>query len=297
MICLLCKNKTTKYFSYGSYVGLPQALMRCDACGLLQTDPMPTPAFLADWYQRYDVLGEREPYYQAVKSDNPFDTPEGFEVAYQFTILKRTISRADAVVPCVLDVGSGPGMFLDLVKRAGWKGMGIELNASAATASRERFGVDVITGTIDTTALPLHSFDAVTLWDIFEHVPDPMGLLRRCAELLKSGGLLYIETPNAKSFLDWVIHACARLGFVGPGRTFYGMHHLSLWNPAAMRHALVAQGFTVQDMRGASTPASRIFRTKNLRDRIMRFGVGLIQRVGQLSHRENKMIVVAQKNK
>ena len=93
MSCLLCHAETKPHFSYGPALGLPYGLVRCRSCRLVQTEPMPTLEFLADWYQRYDVLGERDPYYQSVQSADPWSTPEGFEVAYQFAIVKRALDR------------------------------------------------------------------------------------------------------------------------------------------------------------------------------------------------------------
>lgn len=294
MICLLCNGKTKEYFKYSKEHGL----VRCQECGLIQTKPMPSEGFLRDWYQKYDVLGEREPYYQALASDDPWKTSEGLDIARQFARVKGEISdirHQTSEKLRVLDVGSGPGLFLDLVKRAGWEGVGIELNQKAVKQSHERFGIDARAGTLHSVGLPKESFDLITLWDIFEHVPDPCGLLRRAHALLKSGGLLFIETPNASSSLDWLVVGFARFGLRGPARTFYGLHHLTLWNHKNIRQVLEDLNFEAQKLEQDFTPAKRIFRTNSLKDGLMRFTVGLVQKIGKLTGRQNKMIVVAKK--
>lgn len=269
---------------------------------------MPTPEFLREWYQRYDVLGEREPYYQALTGANPLHTSEGMDIARRFGWVKNKIAKLrnceiansplrnceitnDA--PEILDVGSGPGVFLDLVKRAGWEGMGIELNRRAAAASRERYGIEVREGTIESVEFPRASFDVVTLWDILEHVSDPRRMLERARELLKPGGLLAIETPNADALLDRVAILLARVGVPGPAATFYGLHHLTLWNPKNLRRLLENIGFRLEEIKFDSTPAGRIFRGSSLHDRLMRCGVGVVQWYGKVLRRENKIIILA----
>lgn len=255
---------------------------------------MPTEEFLRDWYQRYDVLGEREPYYQALRVDDPWQTVEGREIRERFEFVKAEVARCQPSNVRCLDIGSGPGLFLELAKWAGWQGIGIELGERAAASSRERFGIDVRAGTIESVGLPRESFDVITLWDILEHVRDPRRLAERAASLIKPGGLLFIETPNASSVLDWAVVTLARLGMPGPATTFYGLHHLTLWNPSNIRRLLEETGFAIREINFDTTPASRVFRGATTRDRLMRLCVGLIQFAGKFLRKENKMIITAQ---
>lgn len=298
MPCLLCHSTTKTYFNYGRYTNQPYSLVRCSSCGLIQTEPMPTEDFLREWYQRYDVLGEREPYYQALTGENPLATSEGMDIARRLAWVKRALANGKwqtANGVRLLDVGAGPGVFLDLVRRAGWQGTGIELSSRAAAASRERYDVDVREGTIEAVALPQASFDVVTLWDILEHVRDPRRMLERAYELLKPGGLLFIETPNSAALLDRATIILALLGISGPAATFYGLHHLTLWNPSNIRRMLEGVGFHIEEIKFDTTPAGRVFRRSSFHDTLMRSAVGLIQTMGKLVGKENKMILVARK--
>ncbi|MBI4133777.1 class I SAM-dependent methyltransferase [Candidatus Uhrbacteria bacterium] len=309
MPCLLCYNHTKPYFNYGRYTNQPYRLVRCGACGLVQTEPMPTGEFLREWYQRYDVLGEREPYYQVLTGAHPLDTSEGMDIARRFGWVKRAMANCAAQIanrpddtrlaigdkPKVLDVGSGPGVFLDLVRRAGWEGIGVELNYRAAAASRERYGIDVREGALESVGLPRESFDVVTLWDIVEHVRDPRRLLERAHALLAPGGALFIETPNSAALLDRAAIMLARFGIPRPAATFYGVHHLTLWNQKNIRRLLESIGFRVEAITLDTTPAGRVFRGVSLHDRLMRFGVSTIQNIGKLLRRENKMIITSRK--
>jgi SAM-dependent methyltransferase len=43
------------------------------------------------------------------------------------------------------------------------------------------------------------SFDAVTLWDVLEHVPDPLAFLKICTRLTKPGGKIFVNVPDLDS--------------------------------------------------------------------------------------------------
>lgn len=72
--------------------------------------------------------------------------------------------------------------------------MGVELDAQAIEFARF-LGIDVFQGNIADLA-DASKFDLITLLDLVEHPLDPMGMLRKSAELLLEGGLLLIWTPN-----------------------------------------------------------------------------------------------------
>jgi len=101
----------------------------------------------------------------------------------------------------ILDVGCASGLFLSAARKAGWNIAGVEpsenLFAKAAAAlGRE---AELYCATLEHTPLAAGSFDAVTLWDVLEHVPQPLEFLRTCASLLKPGGHLFLNVPDLDS--------------------------------------------------------------------------------------------------
>lgn len=96
----------------------------------------------------------------------------------------------------LLDVGCGEGFFLSNASRAGYSVRGIELSEDAAEYARREFGLDVEAKPFEELHLPESQFDAVTLWQVLEHVPHPLAILREAHRILKPGGLLAVSTPD-----------------------------------------------------------------------------------------------------
>jgi SAM-dependent methyltransferase len=78
----------------------------------------------------------------------------------------------------LLDVGCGGGKFLERMRHFGWNVTGIDLAADVAQRVQQRTGIKVYSGTLPHADLKPQSFDAVTMWHLLEHVPDPRALLK-----------------------------------------------------------------------------------------------------------------------
>lgn len=99
----------------------------------------------------------------------------------------------------LLDVGAATGTFLEAALRRGWQVSGIELSDYAAEKARQK-NLDVRTGSLEAITFAEASFDVVTMWDVLEHVPNPAVTLKLVNNLLKPGGVVALNTPNAGSF-------------------------------------------------------------------------------------------------
>ena len=102
----------------------------------------------------------------------------------------------------LLDVGCSSGAFLRCASQAGWNCVGVEPSATAINKARTVVGANVqlVCATIEKARLQKSSFDVVTLWDVLEHVSEPVKFLHFCASLLKRGGYLFANVPDLDSF-------------------------------------------------------------------------------------------------
>jgi len=101
----------------------------------------------------------------------------------------------------LLDVGSGYGYFCKAAQEAGWHADGTEISHHAASIAKADYGLTTFVGTLN----EFHErgcdqlYDVLTMFDVIEHVEDPVALLRVAGELLKPGGICVIRTPNLLS--------------------------------------------------------------------------------------------------
>ena len=96
----------------------------------------------------------------------------------------------------LLDIGCGEGFFLFNAARAGYATKGVELSQDAAEYARREFGLDVEARLFEELRFPGNHFDVITLWQVLEHVPHPLTILKEAHRILKPGGLLALSTPD-----------------------------------------------------------------------------------------------------
>jgi SAM-dependent methyltransferase len=131
------------------------------------------------------------------------------------------------------EVGAAAGWFLDEARRSGFSVRGVEPSPALSTHAREILGLDVVTGYAEEQPPGPHA-DVACLWHVVEHAIDPVGLLRACAALVASGGLMFLEVPNVAS------PVAQRLGVRWPALT--DRSHVTHFTPPALRAALEAAG-------------------------------------------------------
>jgi SAM-dependent methyltransferase len=100
-------------------------------------------------------------------------------------------------ITSVLDVGGGQGAFLDRAREAGLTTFALELNAHAAEAAARKGHRTLNRRIEEVTPAELDGgVQMLTLFQVVEHVPDPVTFLQHAARLVKSGGLLLVAVPN-----------------------------------------------------------------------------------------------------
>lgn len=178
-------------------------VVRCPTCGLQWVSPRPSLEEIARYYpETYSWKPATEGHESAVHR---------LERWYRFHLLRyetrQLLRHTDLKAgDAVLDVGCSSGDRLLVMKDAGLSPAGVELGP-AADYARERLGLDVRRGTIDSfdfaqgksAAFESGRFRAVTLYNVIEHVPDPRAVLREARRLLAPGGYLAVQCPNARS--------------------------------------------------------------------------------------------------
>lgn len=227
VLCNYCGRDDAELVNQGPDLYLDRPgdfrLVRCLNCGLIYQNPQLTPDELLayypfDAYERYDT---------APDDDRPAE--RGLVRRYERIMHYRRRNGA------ILDVGCATGAFLDVMQRRGWQVSGVELNPEAADHARRHRGLEVQTGSLEESHLAESIFDVVTMWDVFEHVPDPRRTLQEVKRVLKPGGLLAMSLPNPTS-IEARLFGRAWAGWDRP-------RHLHLFTPAVLSQYLAEAGF------------------------------------------------------
>jgi SAM-dependent methyltransferase len=101
----------------------------------------------------------------------------------------------------VYDIGCAAGFFLAEARRAGWAAHGCDVSDYAARHAREVLGLDVEAVPFLEAAERPGGYDLVTVFNAFEHLPDPVAAVEKLGRLVRPGGYLLIETWDADSMV------------------------------------------------------------------------------------------------
>jgi len=99
----------------------------------------------------------------------------------------------------VLEVGVRDGTF-GATAAEEYEYVGIDPAAAAARHARAR-GLDVVCASLATFINTGPAFDAITLFHVFENMPDPHDTLGRIKDLLKPGGTLFLSTFDTEGVI------------------------------------------------------------------------------------------------
>lgn len=99
----------------------------------------------------------------------------------------------------ILDVGCSNGSFVFVAKGLGLQAEGVDTSEKAVNDGIKR-GLNLHAGLLSEVAFDNESFDAITLYEVIEHLSDPAALFTECARILRPNGVLLIGTGNTDSW-------------------------------------------------------------------------------------------------
>lgn len=155
----------------------------------------------------------------------------------------------------LLDVGCGTGDFVAGMARMGWDATGIDFDREAVTSARRHESIKVFSGGLADQNFPDDAFDAITLSNVMEHLPDPAHTFAELKRILAPSGRLVIVTPNPDS-----------LGHRSFGRCWRGLEpprHLFLFAPQTLKTLAERVGLRATACFSAVGAKSGILRTSS----------------------------------
>ncbi len=205
--------------------------VKCNKCGLLYVNPQCETGKLNEYY---DCGASADIWVEVLLSNT--------EIDYDVNKFTKCCEDMERLITGrrVLDVGCSVGIFLDVARKRGWHTTGLELNNRAYEYAKNTLGLDIHKKLLDECGFAPGQFDAITLWEVLEHIPDPRGIIEQIAALLTPGGLLSILVPNRNALSARMLRQdCACFG---------GRNHLWYFDPDTLTELLRQSGFAVESV-------------------------------------------------
>ena len=231
-------NQTTKWHGHeGVIVASANSfeVIDCNTCRFKHIVPIPSAEELETIY-RHDYYSQEKPFY----IDRYLEDKDWWHLvnSQRYEMLEQHLPENRR---SLLDIGSGPGLFLECGHQRGWRVKGIEPSLQASEYCRS-VGLDVVSGQFsETTAAGLGCFDAINLSLVLEHIPDPTAFLNLVHRHLSTGGLISIVVPNDFNPFQRILQH--HLGFdpwwIAPP------HHINYFNFESLAKLVEYCGFEV----------------------------------------------------
>jgi len=191
--------------------------VRCVDCGLVYITPRLTEAEIA---YIYDLGFESK----SIQRPEPIDFSSYGSFFKQISPYRKNNT--------ILDVGCFRGYLLMAAKERSWRVFGTEISKRAAQ-SASNSGLNVHLGSLPDAHYSENYFDVISLFDVVEHLSDPMRYFREIRRILRPGGLVYLETPNFDSLLRFLF---------GQNWCVFFPWHLYFFTKNTIEHMIIKAG-------------------------------------------------------
>jgi SAM-dependent methyltransferase len=196
-------------------------MVRCRRCGLVRSDPALQQESMVALYRAstFDYTNELE----------------GLKTTYAKAL--RRISELMPSRDALLDIGCGNGFVLELALDQGWREVrGVEPSEDATAHAPARVAHVIERGFMRPGMFAPESFDAVTLFQVLDHLPDPVEVLGEIRRILRPGGVVLALNHNVSAVSARVLRERSPI---------VDIEHMYLYSPETMRRLFDRAGFDV----------------------------------------------------
>jgi 2-polyprenyl-3-methyl-5-hydroxy-6-metoxy-1,4-benzoquinol methylase len=272
-----CPNQCSEPLVASGLVVPGGELNRCDACGQLVS--------ACDAAQLHEGNKEWDRY------EGTWPSPRDHarfrrRRKRDFRLISRLVGKPFADMR-LLDVGCSNGAVVAAAQEFGFQAEGVDTAALAVIDGKQR-GLKLHCGYLAEIAFEDARFDAITLYEVIEHVPDSYALIAECARLLKPDGVLLIGTGNADSWTR----------VIRKGRwDFLNSHvgHVNFFSPGSLKVLAPRVGLAVARVDTHSVKLKEQDETHKLAYRLIKIGTEMLNLPASLLDKGHQMEVYLQK--
>jgi SAM-dependent methyltransferase len=201
-------------------------MVRCRTCGLVRSDPVLDSEALARLYAESDFT-------------------YGAEVPNLRATYRRYLRRARDLTGDggLLEIGCGNGFMLEAAHELGFEPVrGVEPGQTVVAAASPEVRSQIVVDVMRPGLFEAASFAVVCLFQVLDHLPDPLAVLEECRRVLRPGGVVLCFNHNVSAI-------SARL--LRESSPIIDIEHTYLYNPDTMRRLLSAAGYQPRDVGSA----------------------------------------------
>lgn len=235
--CPLCKESGIRPFitcKDNLVSGEEFTLFRCQSCSFTFTQDYPDEALIGKYYESSEYISHSDSNKSLI--DKIYQVVRRHMLNRKRHMVEKACNLKSGYL---LDIGSGTGHFLNTMKKAGWKTIGIEPNEKAKDYALSHFGLDIKTPE-NIGSLDGETFDCITLWHVLEHFHNPDKYFEHIKRILKPAGKVIVALPNCESAdalhynENWAAYDVPR--------------HLWHFSPSTFKQFAERNGFSIQSI-------------------------------------------------
>ncbi len=281
-ICPICNSdKLKKNYQFENFY-----ILNCHNCGNAWRSNM------------YDEEKIEEIYCIDNYEDNPYFLYEIDMVLNmknnRFKNYKQALDflKASHIQRELLDIGCGTGTFLALAKRYGWNLTGIEISEKLSEKCKQNVPeARIITKRFEDADLEEGQFSLITMWDVIEHVIDPVEVISRIKNLLVAGGIALFCTPDESSFLAKVGKVLYNMNISSPALALHPTNHTYFFSRKGFEYIIKDLDMQVHKMYSQNA----FFEHSEMASRIQKVGISMIEKVSGIADARYEMVIMARK--
>lgn len=193
--CCVCERDTSTKLIYKNKEGI--GFYKCLSCNLIYASPRFTEESMLKIYENENFADlscfDNWSYERwSTSKDRSYNIQQ-----LKIILIKKYLSEGDRI----LDVGCGTGLFVLEANKKGFLCEGLEPSSRLSNIGLNTLRVPIFPTQIE-DVYPLHKYRGIVIWDVLEHVYNPVSILKRCFDLLESGGFLFLQVPNHRGIAN-----------------------------------------------------------------------------------------------
>lgn len=137
-----------------------------------------------------------------------------------------------------LEIGSASGFFLFAMEEAGFSTMGVEVSSYVTDFAKNDLGLkNVFNGLLKDAPVHDQEYDVIAMWDVIEHVSDPIAELKMLRRIIKPDGFLFLQTQDVEAWFARLLGT--------KWQHFKHLEHIHHFAPKTIRVLLDRAGFEI----------------------------------------------------